>query len=89
MKNNIKKIAYISGTRADFGLMTPVLRAIKKSKKLDLQIYATGIHLMPEFGKTVNYIKKEFSHIINIDATFETDDKYGVEIGRASCRERV
>src|SRR3989338_6785182 len=30
-----KKIAYISGTRADFGLMTPVLAAIKKSKKLD------------------------------------------------------
>lgn len=78
MKKNIKKIAYISGTRADFGLMTPILSAIQKSKKLDLQIYATGIHLMPEFGKTVNQVKKEFPKVISVNAMFETDDKFGM-----------
>src|SRR3989344_118597 len=73
-----KKIAYISGTRADFGLMTPILRAIQKSKKLDLQIYATGIHLMPEFGKTVNGIKKDFSNVVKIDSVFKADDRKGM-----------
>ena len=46
----INNIAYVSGTRADFGLMTPVLKAIDKSDKLKLRLFATGMHLMPEFG---------------------------------------
>ena len=73
-----KKIAYVSGTRADFGLMTPILRAIRKSSKLDLQIYATGIHLMPQFGMTINQIKKEFKNVIKIEATFKTDNRVGM-----------
>lgn len=73
-----KKIAYISGTRADFGLMTPILRAIEKSKKLDLQVYATGMHLMPEFGKTIQHVKKEFPSAKTIEARFETDDRLGI-----------
>lgn len=77
MKNK-KKIAYISGTRADFGLMTPILRAINQSRKLDLQIYATGIHLMPDFGMTIRAVKKEFPTVKTIRAIFKTDDKTGM-----------
>ena len=73
-----KKIAYISGTRADFGLMTSVLKAIEKSAGLDLQVYATGIHLMPEFGETVKNVKKEFPKTKIIKAIFKTDDRLGM-----------
>ena len=55
-----KKIAYVTGTRADFGLMIPILKAISQSSKLELHVYATGIHLMQEFGLTVGQVKKEF-----------------------------
>ena len=75
---NKKKIAYISGTRADFGLMTPILKAINQSAKLNLQVYATGIHLMPEFGETVQYVRKEFPTAIDIKARFGTDDRVGM-----------
>lgn len=78
MSNKKKKIAYVSGTRADFGLMTPILRAIDKSKKLDLQVYATGVHLMPEFGKTINHVRKEFSSVASITATFDSDNRIGM-----------
>ena len=78
IKNSKKKIAYISGTRADFGLMTPILRAINKSKKLELQLYVSGIHLMPEFGKTINEVRGEFPNAIAIDAVFGTDDRLGM-----------
>lgn len=77
MKNQIKKIAYVSGTRADFGLMIPVLRVIQKSKELRLQIYATGIHLMPEFGHTIKEVQKEFSGVKPIEATFKSDNRSG------------
>lgn len=78
MKKTNKKIAYVSGTRADFGLMMPILRAISQNKHLDLQVYATGMHLMPELGGTVNYLRKEFPNSLKINATFETDDWVGV-----------
>ena len=71
------KIAYISGTRADFGLMTPVLKAVRASDKLELQLYATGMHLMPEFGETINHIRKEFSEVVPIQAVFEKDEREG------------
>ncbi len=73
-----KKIAYISGTRADFGLMAPILRVIDKSKKLKLQIYATGIHLMPEFGRTLNEIEREFPGTLAINAVFKSDGRFGM-----------
>ncbi|OGM98919.1 MAG: UDP-N-acetyl-D-glucosamine 2-epimerase, UDP-hydrolysing [Candidatus Yanofskybacteria bacterium RIFCSPLOWO2_01_FULL_41_34] len=66
----IKKIAYISGTRADFGLITPVLKAIKKSEFLKLKIYTTGVHLMPELGKTAKYVTSEFPKTEPIQAIF-------------------
>jgi len=73
-----KKIAYVTGTRADFGLMIPILKAISQSSKLELQVYATGIHLMPEFGLTVGQVKKEFPKTKKIQATFENDERQGM-----------
>ncbi len=77
MKTPHRKIAYISGTRADFGLMTPVLKALEKSKTLSLRVYATGMHLMPEFGETVSEVRKLFPNAKRIEATFKTDDPAG------------
>ena len=37
----MKRIAYVSGTRADFGLMIPILKAIEKSKLLSIKLYVT------------------------------------------------
>lgn len=73
----MKKIAYITGTRADFGLMTSVLAAIQKSEKLELQLYATGMHLMSDFGNTIDHVKKQFPDTKIIPTTFTTDDKSG------------
>lgn len=74
----MKKIAYISGTRADFGLMTSVLKEIEQSDKLQLQLYATGMHLMPEFGNTIDHVKKQFPETKKIAATFTSDDRLGM-----------
>ncbi len=73
-----KKIAYISGSRADFGLMSAVLKAIEKSEALSLQVYATGMHLMPEYGETVNEVQKIFPHVKRIDCVFTSHDKPGM-----------
>ncbi len=72
------KIAYITGTRADFGLMMPILQAVSQSPQLELQVYATGIHLMPWFGHTIDQVTQEFPETKVIQAVFESDDRKGM-----------
>jgi len=55
----MKKIAVVTGTRAEYGILRPVLRAIKSSPQLDLALIATGMHLSEEFGGTVKEIEKD------------------------------
>lgn len=70
-----KKIAYISGTRADFGLIAPVLKAVEASNALALKVYATGMHLMPLFGETLSEVKKVFPNAGRIEAVIESDGR--------------
>lgn len=73
-----RQIAYISGTRADFGLMTPVLKAIDQSDKLSLQTYITSIHLLEQFGRSGQIVESMFPQTKIIDTVVETDDKAGM-----------
>ncbi len=70
-----RTILYVSGSRADYGLMRTILQAIRNHPDLELEIGVTGMHLMPEFGSTLEEIRTDgFScHIIN--ATFRDDSR--------------
>jgi GDP/UDP-N,N'-diacetylbacillosamine 2-epimerase (hydrolysing) len=52
-----RHICYISGTRADFGLMQKTLQAIHQADDLKLSILATGMHLDDKCGNTIDDIK--------------------------------
>jgi UDP-N-acetylglucosamine 2-epimerase (non-hydrolysing)/GDP/UDP-N,N'-diacetylbacillosamine 2-epimerase (hydrolysing) len=54
-----RKIAVVTGTRAEYGIYFPVLKAIQRSSKLDLSLIVTGMHLSENFGHTVDEIKKD------------------------------
>ncbi len=71
----MRKILYISGARADYGLMRETLFAIKKHSKLEIEILAAGMHLMPEFGNTAREIKKDGFKVGEIRAVFDKDSK--------------
>lgn len=66
----MRKILYVSGTRADYGIMRATLKRIKANPELELFIAATGMHLMPEFGETINTIKEDGFDIIKVISTF-------------------
>lgn len=69
-----KKIAVITGTRAEYGILSPVMKAINASPKLELQIVATGMHLMPEFGYTFKEIEKAgYSRLYKVDSSYSED----------------
>lgn len=53
-----RKICYITGARADFGLMQSTLECIHKSDALELAIVVSGMHLQAEHGLTVAAIEE-------------------------------
>lgn len=52
-----RKICYITGTRADFGLMCSTLEAIAVADSLSLSVIVTGMHLSAEYGNTVEEVE--------------------------------
>lgn len=54
-----RKIACILSSRATYGYSRPVMRLIEKSKKLELAVIVTGMHLLKEYGLSVNEIIRD------------------------------
>jgi len=74
-----KKICIISGSRADFGLIKPLLNQIKTSGNFILQFIATGSHLSPEFGLTYKEIQSDgFDITEKIEVLLNSDTTRGI-----------
>ena len=53
------KVCFITGTRAEYGLLKPLIDEFMKDDFFEVQIIATGMHLSPEFGLTYKEIEKD------------------------------
>lgn len=54
----MRRVCFVTGTRAEFGLMGSVLAAIKNHPKLRPQLIATGMHLDPTHGDGLQSIRQ-------------------------------
>jgi GDP/UDP-N,N'-diacetylbacillosamine 2-epimerase (hydrolysing) len=54
-----RKVCVVTGTRAEYGLLFPILRKIQASNNLELQLVATTMHLSEEFGLTYEQIEND------------------------------
>lgn len=55
----MKKICVITGTRAEYGLLKPLIQKINRDENMELQLVVTGMHLSPEFGLTYQEIEQD------------------------------
>ena len=55
----MKKICVVTGTRAEYGLLKPLIKRIDEDIELELQLVVTGMHLSPEFGLTYKEIEED------------------------------
>ncbi|RJF87091.1 UDP-N-acetylglucosamine 2-epimerase (hydrolyzing) [Oleomonas cavernae] len=55
----MSRICVVTTTRAEYGLLVPLLRAIAASPRLDLQLVVSGTHLDPAHGHTIGEIKAD------------------------------
>ena len=55
----MRKICIVTGTRAEYGLLSRLMKAIQEDPALELQVVATNMHLSPEFGLTYREIEQD------------------------------
>lgn len=76
---NKRKIAIITGSRAEYGLLRWLMTEIKADQGLQLQVVATGMHLAAEFGMTVNAILEDgFTVDEMVESQISSDTKVGM-----------
>lgn len=69
-----RRIIYVTGTRADFGLMQSTLQAIQAAPEFELALAVTGMHLSALYGNTIEDIRQAGLPIfrtipVNLDAS--------------------
>ena len=55
----MKKIAVVTATRAEYGILTPLIRAIQNDQELELELIVTGTHLSEKYGCTKSFIEAD------------------------------
>jgi len=75
----MRKICVVTGTRAEYGLLRWVMEGIIQSPVLELQLIATGMHLSPEFGLTINVIEDDGFHVDRkVEMLLSSDTAVGI-----------
>jgi UDP-N-acetylglucosamine 2-epimerase (hydrolysing) len=52
------RILFVTGTRADFGKLKPLIQEVDSSSEFSYSVFATGMHMLSKYGSTVNEIRQ-------------------------------
>lgn len=75
----MKKICVATGTRAEYGLLKPLIDKIYHSEDLELQLAVTGMHLSTEFGLTYQEIERDgYPITAKIEMLLSSDTPVGI-----------
>ncbi len=80
-----RKITVTTGTRAEYGILRPLIKQIISSKSLKLHLIVCGMHLSKKHGFTINEIKKDhipISSIIEMMPKQDTNYEMSLAVGR-------
>lgn len=63
MSDDVRKVAVFTGTRAEYGLLAPILRRLEQSPRVDLSLIVAGAHLSLLHGMTIDAIEQDGFHV--------------------------
>lgn len=74
-----RRIAVVTGTRAEYGLLYWLIRSLHEDAEVELQLVVTGMHLSPEFGLTVRDIERDgFPIADRVEMLLSSDTPEGI-----------
>ncbi len=75
----MNKICIVTGTRADYGILSGLIKLVHEDPELELQLVVTGMHLSPEFGLTWKEIASDgFPIAKKVEMLLSSDTSVGV-----------
>lgn len=75
----MKRIGIMTGTRAEYGLLKPLMQEINKDNDLELYLIVSGMHLSPEFGMTYKEIEEDgFQINAKVEMLLSSDSPAGI-----------
>jgi UDP-hydrolysing UDP-N-acetyl-D-glucosamine 2-epimerase len=81
-----RKIAVVTGSRAEYGLLYWTMKEIQADPELELQVIVTGMHLSPEFGNTYRFIEEDgFEITAKIEMLLSSDTASGIVKSMGLC----
>ena len=57
-----KRILFLTGTRADFGKLKSLMKAVDANEHFELDIFVTGMHMHARYGHTYREVEKSGFH---------------------------
>ncbi|MBI07069.1 MAG: UDP-N-acetylglucosamine 2-epimerase (hydrolyzing) [Rhodospirillaceae bacterium] len=82
MRTKPMRICAVTGSRADYGLLQPVMAELRDDGEFDLSVVATGTHLAPEFGLTYREIEAD-GFAIDSRVEIVTPDDTGIGVAKS------
>ena len=76
--SNKKKICFITGSRAEYGLIEKIIKLFSRNKSFKTYLLVTGSHLNNKFGNTIKYIAKKNIIIKKIKLNLNLDSKESI-----------
>lgn len=72
----MKRILYVTGSRAEYGIMSRLLKRLQDLQDIHLEIVIIGMHLLEEYGSTYKQVEKDFPKAIKIDIGVNNRNQY-------------
>lgn len=69
-----KRIVVVTGTRAEYGLLKPLIMELRQRKRISVDLLVTGMHTLGTFGQTINIIRRDRLPIAAVVPVAESDD---------------
>lgn len=54
-----RKILIVTGSRGEYGYIRPIFKLMKEFSKVEFEVLATNMHLLPEFGNSISAFQKD------------------------------
>ena len=74
----MRKVLFVTGTRADFGKLKPLMLAVNQSPDFQCTVFVTGMHTLDRYGKTQNEVFRcgfQNIHVFHNQISFEPMDQ--------------
>ena len=81
----MKKILFITGTRADYGKLKPLMKAVDEAEGFELYIYVSGMHIIEKFGSTYHEVLKDGYKNIFVAFGVVPSESMSINLGNGIC----